>query len=185
MVLYKLHGRRSHEQDMIRVFHDQAGRCNRMHDPFDRGDGSRSEMSSFHDRSVHSLHPVQLTVCSSPCIEQSRLLQEADRMFNCSHRRTPLREDCIAGRDRLSHAGSLHGRQASKAGASMNKNERTGTGQLRRRSFACRYAGSFMRSRSDRTNPRAVTQSSKLSESFRNRGGSFPDELSAICATIP
>ena len=35
------------------------------------------------------------------------------------------------------------------------------------------------------TKPRPVTQSSKLSESFRNRGGSSPDGPSAICATIP
>jgi hypothetical protein len=184
-MLCKPRGRRSHEQYMIRVFHDQAGRRNRVHDPFDRGDGSGFEVHPFHDRGVHPLHSVQLTIRSSSCIEQSRLFQETDRAFNGDQRRTSPRENGVGSRERISQASGLQRRQASKTGASVDKNERTGIGQLRRRSRACRYAGSFMRSRSDRTNPRPVTQSSKLSESFRNRGGSSCDGPSAICATIP
>src|SRR5262245_19092039 len=55
----------------------------------------------------------------------------------------------------------------------MCKNERTESGQLRRKSRVCLYTGSFMQSRSDPTNMRPVMQSSKLSDSFRNKGGSF------------
>jgi hypothetical protein len=54
---------------MIRVFHDQPGRCNRMHDPFDRSDGSGFEMGSFHDCSIHSLHAIQLAFRPSSRIE--------------------------------------------------------------------------------------------------------------------
>jgi len=170
---------------MIRVFHDHAGRRNRMHDAFDRGDGSRFEVGPFHDRGIHPLHPIQLTIGSSSRIEQPRLLQETDRTFNGVQRRTSLRKDGIADDERIGQTGGLRRRQASKTGASVGKNERTGIGQLRRIFRACRYAGSFMRSKSDRTNPNPVTQSSKLSESFRNRGGSSCDGPSAICATIP
>ena len=170
---------------MVRLFHDQAGRRNRVHDPFDRGDGSGFEVGPFHDCGVHPLHPVQLAIRSSSCIEQSRLFQETDRTFNRGEGRTSLRKDAVAGRDRIGQTGGLRRRHTPGTGASVSKNERTGTGQLRRRFRACRYVGSFMRSRSDRTNPSPVTQSSKLSESFRNRGGSSFDGPSAIRATIP
>ena len=170
---------------MIRVFHDQAGRRNRMHDSFDRGDRSGFELGSFHNCSIHTPHPVQLTIRSSSRIEQPRLFQETDRTFDGDHRRTSLLKNGITSAECIGKTGGLRRRHAPGTGASMGKNERTGTGQLRRSFRACRYAGSFMRSRSDRTNPRPVTHSSKLSESFLNSGGSSPDGLSAIRATIP
>ena len=170
---------------MVRRFHDQSGRRNRMQYPFDRGHGAGFEVGPFHDGSIHSLHPVQLTIRPSSGIEQSRLLQETDCTFDSVQRRTSPRKDGVAGLERIGQTSGLRRRHTPETGTSMGKNERTGTGQLRRRFRACRYAGSFMRSRSDRTNPRPVTQSSKLSESFLNRGGSSPDGPSAICATIP
>jgi hypothetical protein len=54
---------------MIRLFQDQAGRRNRMHDPFDRGDGSGFQVRPFHDGGIHPLRPIQLTIRSSSCIE--------------------------------------------------------------------------------------------------------------------
>jgi len=170
---------------MIRVFHDQSGRRNRVQNPFDRGNCSGFEMRPLHNCGVHPLHPVQLAIRTSPSIEQPRLLQETDRTFDGDDGGTALLKDGIANDECVGETGGLRQRQTSETSTSVGKNERKGTGQLRRRSRACRYTGSFMRSRSDRTNPRPVTQSSKLSESFLNRGGSSPDGLSAICATIP
>jgi hypothetical protein len=72
-----------------------------MHDSFDRGDGSGFEVGPFHDRGIHPLHPVQLAIRSSSCIEQPRLLQETDRTFDGDHRRTSSREDAVAGRKRI------------------------------------------------------------------------------------
>ena len=72
-----------------------------MHDSFDRGDGSGFEVGPFHDRGIHPLHPVQLTTRSSSRIEQPRLLQKTDRTFNSDQRRTSLREDGVAGRERI------------------------------------------------------------------------------------
>jgi len=54
---------------MVRLFHDQASRRNRVRDPFDRGDGSCFEMGSFHDRGVHPLDPIKLAFRSSSCVE--------------------------------------------------------------------------------------------------------------------
>lgn len=170
---------------MVRLFHDQAGSRNRVHDPFDRRDGSGFEVGSFHNCGVHTLHPVQLAIRASPCVKQSRLFQKTDRGFNSGDCKTSLRKDAIAGRDRIGQTADLRRRHTSGTGASVSKNERTRIGQLRRRFRACWYVGSFMRSRSERTNPSPVTQSSKLSESFRNRGGSSFDGPSAIRATIP
>ena len=170
---------------MVRCFHDQSGRCNRMQYPFERGHGAGFKVGSFHNGSIHSLHPVQLTLRPSSCIKQSRLLQKADCTFNGIQRRASPRKDAIAGLERVGQTSGLRRRHTPGTGASMGKDEKTGAGQLRRRFRACRYVGSFMRSRSDRTNPRPVTQSSKLSESFLNRGGSSGDGPSAICATIP
>lgn len=46
------------QQHVVRLFHDQSGRSNRMVDAFDRGDGSSFELGSLHDGGVHSLHSV-------------------------------------------------------------------------------------------------------------------------------
>ena len=96
---------------MIRVFHDKAGRSNRVHDSFNRGDGSGFEAGPFHDRGVHPLHSVQLAIRSSSRIEQPRLFQENDRTFNGDHRRTSLREDGVAGRERIGQTDGLRRRQ--------------------------------------------------------------------------
>jgi hypothetical protein len=86
---------------MIRVFHDQSGRRNRMHESLDRGDGSGFEVGPFHDRGIHPPHPVQLTIRSSSRIEQPRLLQETDRTFNGDQRRTSLLKNGIADDERI------------------------------------------------------------------------------------
>ena len=123
-MLRKPRGRRSHEQDMIRLFHDHAGRRNRVQDPFDRGNGSGFEVGPFHDRGIHPLHPVQLAIRASSRIEQPRLLQETDRTFDGDQRRTSLRKDSVAGRKRIGQTGGLRRRQTSGTGASVSKNER-------------------------------------------------------------
>jgi hypothetical protein len=123
---------------MIRVFHDQAGRRNRVHDPFDRGDRSGFEVGPFHDRGVHPLYPVQLAIRSSSRIEQPRLLQETDCTFNGDQRRTSPREGGIAGRERIGQTGGLRRRQTSETGTSVGKNDGTDIVQFRRRSRACR-----------------------------------------------
>ena len=84
-----------------------------MHDSFDRGDGSGCEVGPFHDCGIHPLHPIQLAICSLSRIEQTRLLQETDRIFNGDQRRTSTREDAVAGRERIGQAGSLRRRQTS------------------------------------------------------------------------
>ena len=98
---------------MVRFFHDQAGRRYWVRDPFDRGDGSGFEVGPFHDRGIHPLHPIQLVICSSSCVEQSRLLQETDRTFNSGQGRASLREDAVAGRDRIGQTGGLRRRHTS------------------------------------------------------------------------
>jgi hypothetical protein len=90
-----------HEQDMISVFHDQSGRRNRMQDPFERGHSSGFEVGPFHNGSIHSLHPVQLTIRPSSRIEQPRLFQEADCTFNGIQRRASLCKNAIAGLERI------------------------------------------------------------------------------------
>ena len=108
---------------MARLFHNQACRRNRVHDPFNRSDGSGFEVGPFHDCGVHTLHPVQLAIRASSCVEQFRLFQNADRRFNRGDGRTSLREDAIAGRDRIGQTAGLRRRQTSGTGASMSKNE--------------------------------------------------------------
>jgi hypothetical protein len=67
-----------------------------MHDSFDRGDGSSFEVRPFHDRGIHPLHPIQLTIRSSSRIEQPRLLQETDRTFDGDDGGTALLKNGIA-----------------------------------------------------------------------------------------
>jgi hypothetical protein len=98
---------------MIRVFHDQSGRRNRVHDPFDRGDGSGFEVGPFHDCGVHTLHPVQLAIRAPSCVEQSRLFQKTDRRFNGGKGRTSLRKDAVPGHDRIGQTGGLRRRHTS------------------------------------------------------------------------
>ena len=123
---------------MVRLFHDQACRRNRVHDPFDRGNGSGLKVRPFHEGSVHPPYPVQLAIRSSSRVEQSRLFQETDRTFNSVQSRTSLRKDAVTGRERIGQAWRLRRRHTSGTGASMGKNERTVAGQLRRRFRTCR-----------------------------------------------
>ena len=110
---------------MARLFQDQAGCRNRVHDPFDRGDGSGFEVGPFHDCGIHTLHPVQLAIRASSRVEQSRLFQETDRRFNRDEGRTSLSENAIAGRDRIGQTADLRRCQTPGTGASVSKNERT------------------------------------------------------------
>ena len=170
---------------MICVFHDQASRRNRMQDPFDRSDGSGFEIAPSMIAASIRCTPSSWRFAPRPALNNPDCSRRPTRTLDSDDCRTSLLKDGIADDECISETGGLRRRHTSETGTSVGKNERRGTGQLRRRSRAWRYAGSFMRSRSDRTNPRPVTQSSKLSESFLNRGGSSPDGLSAICATIP
>ncbi len=133
----KFAGERPDQQNMICLFHNQAGRRNRMCDSFDRSDSSSFESGSFHDCGVHPLYPIQLMIRSSSRVEQSRLFQETDRTFNGGESRTSLREDAVACRERIGQACGLCRRHTSGTGASVGKNERTVAGQLRRRFRAC------------------------------------------------
>jgi hypothetical protein len=49
-----------------------------------------------------------------------------------------LRKNAVTGRDRIGQIGGLRRRHTPGTGASVSKNERTRTGQLRRRFRACR-----------------------------------------------
>lgn len=104
---------------MTRVFHDQFGRRNRMHDSFDRGNGSRFEVRPFHDRGIHPLHPIQLTIRSSSRIEQPRLLQEADRTFDGDDGGTALLKNGIADDECIGQTGGLRRSQSSETGTSV------------------------------------------------------------------
>jgi hypothetical protein len=104
---------------MARLFHDQAGRRNRVRDPFDRGDGSGFEVGPFHDRGIHPLHPIQLTIRSSSRIEQPRLLQEADRTFDGDDGGTALLKNGIADDECIGQTGGLRRRQSSETGTSV------------------------------------------------------------------
>lgn len=121
----KFAGERSNQQNMVCLFHNQAGRRNRMCDSFDRSDSSGFESGSFHDRGVHPLYSIQLAIRSSSRIKQSRLLQKTDRTFHGGKSRTSLREDAVARRERIGQACGLRRRHTSGTGASVGKNERT------------------------------------------------------------
>jgi hypothetical protein len=62
-------GERSDQQNMVRLFYDEASCSNRVRDPFDRGDGSGFEMEPFHNSGIHTLDLVQLAIRTSPRIE--------------------------------------------------------------------------------------------------------------------
>jgi hypothetical protein len=98
---------------MVRLFHDQTGRRDRMHDPFDRGDGSGFEVGTFHNCRIHPLHSVQLAFGSPSCIEQSRSLERTDCTFDSGEGGTSLRKEAIPGRDRIGQSSGLSPRQTS------------------------------------------------------------------------
>ena len=104
---------------MTRVFHDQSGRRNRMHDSFDRGNGSSFEVRPFHDRGIHPLHPIQLAIRSSSRIEQARLFQETDRTFDGDDGGTALLKNGIADDECIGQTGGLRRRQSSETGTSV------------------------------------------------------------------
>jgi len=84
-----------------------------MHESFDRSDGSGFEVGPFHDRGIHPLHSVQLTIRAPSRIEQPRLFQKTDRRFNGGKGRTSLRKDAVPGRDRIGQTGGLRRRHTS------------------------------------------------------------------------
>jgi len=90
-----------------------------MHDSFDRGDGSGFEVGPFHDRGIHPLHPIQLTIRSSSRIEQPRLLQETDRTFDGDDGGTALLKNGIADDECIGQTGGLRRRQSSETGTSV------------------------------------------------------------------
>ena len=109
---------------MTRFFHDQACRRNRVPDPFDRGNGSGFEVGPFHDCGIHTLHPVQLAIRASSCVEQSRLFQKTDGGLNSGDGKTSLRKNAVAGRDRIGQTAGLRRCHTPGTGASVSKNER-------------------------------------------------------------
>lgn len=133
-MLRKFRGLRSHEQDVSGVLHDQAGGGNRMENPFDRGNRASSELCPFHDRGVHPLHTIELAIRPPSCVKQTGLLEKTDGTFDGDEGRASLLKNGITDDERIGQAGGLRRRHASKAGASMGKNEGSGTGQLRSRS---------------------------------------------------
>lgn len=52
----------SRQQHMIRFFHNQPGDSDRMDEAFDRGHSAGPKRGPFHNRGIHSLHPVQLAL---------------------------------------------------------------------------------------------------------------------------
>lgn len=133
-MLRKFRGLRSHEQDVRGVLHDQASGGNRMENTFDGSDRASSELRPFHDRGVHSLHAIELTVRPSSCVEQAGLLEKTDGTFDSDECRASLLKNGITDDERIGQAGGLRRRHPSKACASVGKYEGSGTGQLRSRS---------------------------------------------------
>jgi hypothetical protein len=90
-----------------------------MHDSFDRGNSSSFEVRPFHDRGIHPLHPIQLTIRSSSRIEQPRLLQETDRTFDGDDGGTALPKNGIADDECIGQTRGLRRRQSSETGTSV------------------------------------------------------------------
>ena len=133
-MLCKLRGLWSNEQDVRGVLHDQAGGGNRMENTFDGSDRAGSELRPFHDRGVHPLHAIELAIRPSTCVKQTGLFQQTDGTFDGDEGRASLLKNGITDDERIGQAGGLCRRHASKACASMSKNEGSGTGQLRSKS---------------------------------------------------
>lgn len=133
-MLRKLRGLGSDDQDVRCVIHDQTGGCNRVQDAFDRSDRAGAELRPFHDRGVHPLYAIELAIRPSSCVKQAGLLQQTDRAFDGNDGRASLLKNGIADDERIGQAGGLRLRHTSKAGASVGKNEGSGTGQLRSKS---------------------------------------------------
>ena len=122
---------------MIRFFHDQPGRSNRMDEAFDRRHSASPQSGPFHYRGIHPLHAVQLPLCPSPCVEEPGLFKKADGALDREDCRTAMLKNCIAGGQCVGKARSLSRSHGTSAGAAVSKDKGTWSGQLRRRSLAC------------------------------------------------
>jgi hypothetical protein len=95
-MLGELRGHGSNEQDMRRLFHDQAGSRNRIHDPFNRRDGTGAQSTALHDGCVHPSHSVQLEMRSRAGIEEPTALQNTNRVFHGNQCRATSIQKVIA-----------------------------------------------------------------------------------------
>jgi hypothetical protein len=92
-------------------------------------------VSPFYDGGVHPLHAVQLAIRSSPGIKQSRLFQETDGTLDSCERRPSFLKNAVAGRNGIGETIGLCRCLAFRTGASMCKNERMESGQLKTKAF--------------------------------------------------
>jgi len=122
---------------MIRFFHDQPGRSNRMDEAFDRRHSAGPQSGPFHYRGIQPLHAVQLPLCPSPGVEEPGLFKKADGALDREDCRTAMLKNCIAGGQCVGKARSLSRSHGTSAGAAVSKDKGTWSDQLRRRSLAC------------------------------------------------
>ncbi len=121
---------------MIRFFHHEPGCSDRMDDAFDRGHRARPKIHPLHDGGIHPLHPVELSLGSSPGVEEPRLFENNDGALDSDDRRSALPEDRMASHECLGEAGCLAPGHRATSRASVSEDEGTRTAQLKRRSRA-------------------------------------------------
>ena len=121
---------------MVGLLHDEPCCSDGMGEAFEGSDCAGPKPFTFHERGVHPLDPVQLPFRATAGIEESGAFKHADRSFDGEQRRPALPENGMADPQRLGKAGSLGGGHCAPAGAAMSEDQRSGTGQLRRRSLA-------------------------------------------------
>lgn len=106
-----------------------------MDDAFDRCDGPGLQILPFHDRRIHTAHPVQLHMRAASRIEQPALLQKAnDLLHHCQCRRATIQK-MVANFQRCGETADLSHSNAPKTGASMNEKNGANRFQLSNRPF--------------------------------------------------
>lgn len=117
--------RSRNQEDVLRLFHHQASRTDRVANTFNCRDRPGPEGRSFHDRRVHTTDAVQLEPRSHPRIEQARSLKDPYGLFHRGERGRPLQQECPAGDQGVRQADTLHLAHGTMAGAAMGQDQWT------------------------------------------------------------
>jgi hypothetical protein len=97
LVVLGKHGRqRADEQDMRRLLHNEAGGCNRMNNPFDRGDRTSTQAFPFHDRRIHPPDSIQLPMSPVSRIEEPAALENSNGLLHGDKCGTSTIQEVIA-----------------------------------------------------------------------------------------
>ena len=129
-------GHRPGEQYVIGLFHDEPCDGDCVDKPFERGDCTRSQSVTFHDRGIHPLDAVELMLCAAAGIEEPRVFQHENGAFDREQGGAALTENRMAGGERVGKPRGLARRHGAPAGAAVRKDQEPGKSQLRRRSLA-------------------------------------------------